>query len=124
MYVIAPHCGFNFNVPSDMIVNIFYVLICRQYVLFGEVSAKSFARLFYWVICFLITEFLKFFECVDYKSFIRYLICKHCLLFVWALSFRSVSQGAEVLNFDKVQFFKFFFLGRFILLVSFYEIFA
>lgn len=116
--VVVPHCGFNFNVPNDMTMGVFLCAhLLSIYPLGWSIFSDhlSFIVLgclfaYYWVWLFFV-----YFEC---KSSPRCMVCKYFLLF-WGLTFHSVSQRAEVvLNFDEVQFLKFFFFGV-ILLVSY-----
>ena len=62
---------------------------CLLYILFGAVSIKTFGSFLNGVVCFFVCEFLYTiwiqFLLFGYKSFIRYVICKHFLQFVFIL---------------------------------------
>ena len=69
--------SFFISLMTNNAENCVHVLVCHLCIFFWRSTVQIDCQIFQWVVCGFIIKFWKFFIYPEYKSFIRYVICKH-----------------------------------------------
>ena len=94
-----------------MMLSIFHVCICNQYIFFGKASTGIFWPFFNWSIYFLFVEFWEFF--IYFWSISLCQVCDFASIYPLSVAFLfilKVSFTEQKINFDEVQFIIFSFM--------------
>lgn len=114
-YVVVYHCGINLHFLNNSWCWIYlHVLICHIYILVVKYLFRHFAH-FKTFECFLTFESWEFPIYSEYRSFTKYGICKHILLFCGlsqqCFSLNSDLHTTNVYNFYEAQIVFFSFMN-------------